>query len=209
MIARPEDIAATYERQAARYDAGRARVLFEAGWLTRFAEALPRAEGPAAHVLDLGCGAGEPIAAWLMSRGLRVTGVDIAAAMLGIARSRWPDGDWRQGDMRALALGTRFEGIVAWDSFFHLTPDDQRRTIAAMAAHLRPGGVLMLTVGPEAGEAEGRVGEEAVYHASLSPAGYAACLEENGMRMMAFLAEDPEADFHSVLMARRTGRAER
>ena len=45
-------------------------------------------------VLDLGCGAGEPIARWFMSEGFSVTGVDFSAAMLGIARARWPQGTW-------------------------------------------------------------------------------------------------------------------
>jgi len=123
--------------------------------------------------------------------------------MLDIARSRWPDGDWRQGDMRKLDLGETFEGIVAWDSFFHLTPQDQRATLARMAAHLAPGGSILVTVGPDASEATGSVGGEAVYHASLSPADYAACLEACGLRMTGFLAEDPDTDKHSVLMARK------
>lgn len=199
MNGRPEDIRGVYERQAAVYDAQRSRVLFEARWLARFAAALPIG----GRVLDLGCGAGEPIARWFMAEGFRVTGLDLAAPMLEIARGRWPDGDWRQGDMRKLHLGETFAGIVAWDSFFHLTPDDQQATLARMAAHLVPGGSVLVTVGPDASEATGEVGGEAVYHASLSPAQYAACLEDHGMRLTGFLAEDPETDKHSVLMARK------
>ena len=188
-----------YERQAAVYDAQRSRSLFEARWLARFSSCLPTG----GHVLDLGCGAGQPIAAWFIAEGFRVTGIDFAEAMLDIARSRWPDGDWRQGDMRDFELGQTFDGLIAWNSFFHLTQDEQTACIARMARHLRPGGSLMLTVGPEAGEVNGMVGGEAVYHASLSPAEYARCLEDNGLRMTGFLAEDPETNDHSVLMARR------
>lgn len=199
MIATPGDIAATYERQAAAHDAGRSRALFEAGWLARFVADLPAG----ARVLDLGCGAGAPIAAWFIDRGYALTGVDIAAAMLRIARARWPAGDWRQADMRSLDLGEVFDGIITWDSFFHLAPADQRITITRMAAHLAPHGALLLTVGPRATEATGTVGGEPVYHASLSPADYAVCLESNGLRLTGFLAEDPETDRHSVLMARK------
>ena len=63
----------------------------------------------------------------------------------------------------------------------------------------------MVTVGPDAGEATGRVEGEPVYHASLSPAEYATLLESCGMRMTGFLAEDPECNDHSVLMARKAG----
>jgi len=197
--ASPGTTAGVYDRQARAYDASRSRALFEAGWLQRFAATLP----PGGRVLDLGCGAGEPIAGWLMAGGFAVTGVDLSVPMLEIARARWPGGDWRRADMRALDLGETFDGIVAWDSFFHLAPDAQRACIARMARHLAPGGTLLLTVGPDAGEAEGHVGGEPVYHASLSPAGYATCLEENGLRLTGFLAEDPDTDRHSVLMARK------
>lgn len=199
MTADPEGIRDVYESQAALYDAQRSRALFEARWLARFAACLP----PGGRVLDLGCGAGEPIARWFIAEGFRVTGVDFAEAMLEIARSRWPQGDWRQGDMRSFDLGETFDGIIAWDSFFHLTPDEQRSCIARMTVHLKPGASLLMTVGPEAGEVTGTVGDRAVYHASLSPAQYATCLEQNGLRLTGYLAEDPETNKHSVLMARK------
>jgi ubiquinone/menaquinone biosynthesis C-methylase UbiE len=48
--------------------------------------------------------------------------MDFATAMLNIARAHWPKDDWRVGDMRQLNLGDElFDGIIAWDSFFHLT----------------------------------------------------------------------------------------
>ncbi|WP_299614804.1 class I SAM-dependent methyltransferase [uncultured Tateyamaria sp.] len=200
MSADPDDIRGVYDRQAAVYDGQRSRALFEARWLARFAAGLQTG----ARVLDLGCGAGEPIARWFKAEGFAVTGVDFSEPMLGIARSRWPDGDWRQGDMRDFDLGECFDGIIAWNSFFHLTEIEQRGCIARMARHLEPGGVLMLTVGPDAGEVTGTVGDETVYHASLSPAEYATCLEANGLRLTGFLAEDPETNRHSVLMARKT-----
>lgn len=199
MSADPDDIRGVYDRQAAVYDAQRSRALFEARWLARFAAGL----SDGARVLDLGCGTGEPIARWFKAEGFTVTGVDFSEPMLDIARSRWPEGDWRQGDMRDFDLGQAFDGIIAWNSFFHLTETDQRACIARMARHLERGGVLMLTVGPDAGEVTGTVGDEPVFHASLSPAEYATCLEVNGLRLTGFLAEDPETNRHSVLMARK------
>lgn len=195
----PESTRDVYERQAATYDAQRSRSLFEARWLARFTSCLPAG----GRVLDLGCGTGDPIARWFIAEGFQVTGVDFADAMLEIARDRWPDGDWRTADMRALDLGETFNGIVAWNSFFHLRPDEQRICIGQMARHLAPGGTLLVTVGHKEGEVTGTVGGETVYHASLSPAGYASCLEDNGLRLTGFLAEDPETQQHSVLMARK------
>lgn len=201
MFRAPPDTRAVYDRNAEAYDKARSRTLFEARWLIRFGDALPRG----GSVLDLGCGAGEPIAAWLIAEGFRYTGVDFSEPMLDIARARWPDKDWRSADMRSLDLGQRFDGIIAWNSFFHLSEDEQRATLPRLAAHLAPAGLLLITVGPQAGETTGIVATEPVYHASLSPAAYAALLEENGLRLTAFIAEDPSCQNHTVLMAQKTG----
>ncbi len=188
-----------YEANASAYDNQRSRTLSEARWLARFGDALPQG----GSVLDLGCGAGEPIAAWLIAEGFALTGMDFSPAMLEIAKRRWLDGDWQVGDMRTLDLPERYDGIIAWNSFFHLTEDEQRSTLPRLAAHLNEGGTLMATVGPSAGETTGTVAGSTVYHASLSPAEYAQILEANGLRLTAYLAEDPDCGRHSVLMARK------
>lgn len=195
----PEAILATYRRQAVQWDRGRNRGLFERGWLERAARGL----GAGAAVLDLGCGAGAPIAEWLIGQGFGVTGIDASPEMLALARGRFPQARWIRADMRGLALGRRYDLLIAWDSFFHLSPDDQRAMFPVFAAHLVPGGRLMFTSGPGAGEAWGRVGEEAVYHASLSPDEYVALMAANGMDLRGYLAEDPECDFHTIWLARR------
>lgn len=190
---------AVYEAQAAAYDRLRSQALFEARWLARFSACLPAG----GRVLDLGCGTGQPIAAWFAAEGFRVTGVDWSEAMLAQARAKRPDGDWRRADMRSFDLGEVFDGLIAWDSFFHLTQEEQRACLPRMAQHLAPGGSLLVTVGPVEGEARGEVGGQPVYHASLSPAEYATILQENGLRLTGFLAEDPETNRHTVLMARK------
>ena len=40
--------------------------------------------------------------------------------------------------MRELALGRKFSGILAWDSFFHLRHDDQRRMFPVFRQHAAP-----------------------------------------------------------------------
>lgn len=188
-----------YEQYADRWDAERPRHMLEVKWLERFVDGF----GPGASVLDLGCGTGDPIATWLDAQGYRVTGADGAQAMITLAESRRPDMEWIVADMRSLDLDRRFDGIVAWDSFFHLTGDEQRETLDRLSAHLEPEGALLLTVGPEAGEADGWVCGERVYHASLDPSEYAELLSRSGLVVTHFVAEDPDCDHHTVLLARR------
>ena len=202
MTADPASTRAVYEDAAERYDAARSRALFEARWLARFTACLPTG----GHVLDLGCGTGDPIARWFLTEGFKVSGVDFAEPMLAIARARFPSAQWVQGDMRSLDLPERFDGLIAWNSFFHLTRDEQRACLPRMARHLKPGGSLLITVGMGDGETTGTVDDRPVYHASLSPAEYAQILQDAGLRLTGFLAEDPECASHTVLMARKDGR---
>lgn len=197
---RPEDIAGIYERKAREYDAVRSRALFERNWLERFAALLPET----ASVLDLGCGHAEPIAAWLIDQGCSVTGVDTAPSLLALCRQRFPDHHWIESDMRHVALGQQFNGIVAWDSFFHLGFDDQRAMFEVFRAHAAPGAALMFTSGPAHGEATGDHAGEALYHASLAPEEYRALLAANGFDVVGFKANDADCAGHTVWLAQRT-----
>jgi len=199
----PHPIAAqtqqVYQRQARRFDAERVKILIERKWLTRFEALLPKP----ANILDLGCGAGKPIAQHLIQNGHALTGIDYAASMIALVQSRFPDHHWQVMDMRNLDLPTQFDGIIGWHSFFHLTPDEQRSTLTLLADHLKPGGALLLTVGPKAGEVIGHVGGEEVYHSSLSSEEYRKILGELEMEVVDFIFEDPQCDLATVLLAQK------
>jgi SAM-dependent methyltransferase len=188
-----------YQRHTQAWDEARSRNLFERAWLDRFAALLP----PGGPVLDIGCGSGEPIAHHLIENGYALTGVDAAPAMIGLCRSRFPSGTWLVADMRKLALGRRFDGLLAWDSFFHLRPEDQRAMFPIFAAHAAPKAALMVTSGPSFGEAIGTFEGEPLYHGSLDPAEYRALLKAEGFEVVAHVADDPTCGGHTIWLARR------
>ncbi len=190
---------AIYERHAAAWDASRHRVLVEATWLDRMLDIAPAGTG----VLDVGCGAGEPLARYVIDAGRAVHGVDFAEPMLEICRARFPEQRWTHADMRELDLGERYGAVLAWDSFFHLTQAEQRTCLPRLARHVGPDGVLLFTCGHEAGEVIGTVEGDTVYHASLAPREYAALLLSEGLEVQAFVPQDPECDMHTVCLARR------
>lgn len=195
------DVSALYERHAAAWDSERGKQLVERSWMESFRALLP--EG--ASVLDLGCGAGEPIAQYFSESGCAVTGVDSSANMIGLCRARLPNGTWIVADMRSLHLGRPFAGIMAWDSFFHLTQDDQRRMFEVFQEHIEPGGALMFTSGPAAGEAIGSYRGEALYHASLDSAEYEGLLATHGFDVVRHVAEDPDCGGHTIWLAQARG----
>ncbi len=189
-----------YARQAAGWDARRVRVFFEKPWLDRWLGDAPAG----LSVLDLGCGAGDPIGVYLLERGVQLTGVDGAEPMVALARERFPQAEWIHADMRTYAPAQRFDRILSWDGSFHLTQQEQRALLAKLPGWLKPGGALLMTIGHEAGEVTGTVEGETVYHASLDPREYRDRLEAAGMTVEALILEEPKIDFHSLVLARKS-----
>ena len=91
-------------------------------------------------VLDVACGAGRHGRA-LAELGHRVVGVDLSRDLLAEA-----DGLRRvRADMRALPFAGAFAAATSFfTSFGYFGDDDNRKTMASIAAVLRPGGVFLL-----------------------------------------------------------------
>jgi SAM-dependent methyltransferase len=200
-VSASERIVGLYEENAAAWDRQRGRELFEKPWIDRFTALLPRG----GTVLDIGCGMGEPIARYLIGQGFAVTGVDSAPSLIAICRERFPEREWIVGDMRSLALGRRFDGLLAWHSFFHLAQADQEAMFPRFVAHAAPGAALMFTSGPEAGETIGEWRGEALFHASLAPSDYRSLLGANGFELIEHRAKDSECGHATIWLARRSG----
>lgn len=194
-----EQTKAVYERQAVGWDRHRPRVFYERPWLERFAAHLPEC----ARVADLGCGAGDPIAAWFLDQGYQLTGVDFSEHMLDLCWARYPSGTWVLADMCDWQPEEPLNGLISWDGFFHLKKKEQRTFLHRLPDLLISGGVVLLTVGHLEGEVTGTVEGELVYHASLSPEDYQTILAEAGFKDIILELESEAVDGRSVLMAVR------
>jgi len=199
MEADSERIIDLYERHAHDYVADRRSVGWtEVAWLDRFSALL----GEGASILDIGCGSGVPVARYLMDKGFVVSGVDTSPTLVALCRKRFPRQAWHVADMRTLALQERFDGLLAWDSLFHLAHDDQRRMFPIFRRHASRHAALMFTSGTSHGEAIGSYRGEPLYHASLAPAEYRALLSANGFNVVDHIAEDPNCGGHTVWLAK-------
>jgi SAM-dependent methyltransferase len=189
-----------YEKHATAWDKDRQTSGWnDQVWHDRFIDSL--SAGPS--VLDLGCGSGRPVAQHLHERGLQVTGVDASPTMISLCRSRLPDHRWMVADMRRLSLKDRFDGILAWDSFFHLDPSDQRRMFAVFSEHSSDRALLMFNTGPEDGEAIGSYRGDPLYHASLAPSEYVALIDGIGFEVIDHAVNDARAGGRTVWLCRR------
>lgn len=106
-------------------------------------------------MLDAGCGTGR-VAIELARRGHHVVGVDLDPAMLDLARDKAPELSWIQGDLATVVVspesgtsggtGERrlFDAVVAAGNvMIFLERGTEAAVVANIAAHLRPGGVLV------------------------------------------------------------------
>jgi SAM-dependent methyltransferase len=95
-------------------------------------------------LLDVACGTGAHLA--LLRRWYLVEGVDASESMLDVARRRLPDVPLHRADMRILALGRTFDAVTClFSSIGYVTdPGELATTIGRLAAHVAPGGVLIL-----------------------------------------------------------------
>jgi len=196
------EVIGLYQRHGAAWAALRGSRLMERSWFERFCALLPER----GSVLDIGCGSGLPLGAALRERGFAVTGVDGSSAMLELFAFNLPECPFHLMDMRSLSLGKKFGGILAWDSFFHLSQEDQRGMFPLFAGHAKPGAALMFTSGPVAGEALGELEGETLYHASLDPDEYTRLLDSHGFEVVHHIAQDPQCGQHTVWLARKRQR---
>jgi SAM-dependent methyltransferase len=105
---------------------------------------IQRARPGASTLLDVACGTGGHLR-YLHERYV-CEGVDLAEEQLAIARERLPDVPLHLADMTSFDLGRRFDAVVCMFSSIGYagTLEGLHAAIAAMAAHLNPGGVLIV-----------------------------------------------------------------
>jgi len=131
-----------YDRLAAKYHAQRDLEVHRRE-LTEFVRGMPRG----GKVLDAGCGSGK-IAAYLMRRGLTVTGIDISSGMLALAATVAPGARLLAMDMRHLRFpAASFDGVIALYSVIHVPRRDHARLLLGFRRVLRPRGLLLIAMG--------------------------------------------------------------
>jgi SAM-dependent methyltransferase len=103
----------------------------------------------ARSLLELGCGSGTFLK--VFARHYDVTGIDLSASMVDLARKKVPGATLHVGDISSFDLGRRFDAIVcAFDTMNHLVSFEKWRSVFRHAhRHLEPRGVFIFDINTE------------------------------------------------------------
>lgn len=119
-------------------------------YTTLVLEQLP----PAATVLELGCGVGLPTTLALAQR-FQVTGIDLSARHVALARRNVPNATFLHEDMTRLSFSpASFDAVVAFYSIIHVPRGEHPDLLRAIATWLKPGGLFVAAMGTTDAEAQ-------------------------------------------------------
>jgi SAM-dependent methyltransferase len=137
----------TYEAMAPVYDDFTAHHDYE-GWLTDLLAALEPHGLQGKRLLDVGCGTGKSFMP-MLPRGWQVTGCDVSASMLDLARRKAGDSiSLAVADMRELPKFGDFDLIWALDDAINylLSTGELESALAGMRKNLAATGLLLFDV---------------------------------------------------------------
>lgn len=171
----PAEIAQTYDRLASFWAGGEvdpANGLEAHRRALRFLPAVAPVASSSAlarSALEVGCGSSGRLTGLLLAEGLQVTGVDVSAEMLRLARAQHPQVTYHHADATVWALPQAYHLITAWDSIWHVPLGLQEALLRKLCQGLLPGGVLLFTAGglDAPHEREEVMMGQRIYHATL------------------------------------------
>jgi SAM-dependent methyltransferase len=171
--------------------------------LTELLQKLPAR----AMVLDLGCGAGEPVARKFVARGFQVTGVDASLGQIMRARRNVPEANFVHGDMTSVQLPAQsFDAASAFYSITHVPRNEHEALIRRIATWLRPNGLFVASFGSSEGDWLGEWLGTPMFFSHLDPDETKRLINDAGFRLeqVELLKQDNEEATFLWIAARKS-----
>lgn len=157
-------------------------------------------------ILDIGCGTGFPNAAYFSEQGFKLTGIDITEKLLQKALDRnLPNTQFYLCDFFDFEPKDRYDGVIAFDSFFHFPKEKQRLIYERVSRWMNAGAHLLFTHGREDGEIQGQMFGQPFYYSSLDKDEVCQLLSYAGLSVVwtkeLYVERDMERDL--VMLSRK------
>ena len=113
-------------------------------WLHEISSKL----APSARILELGCGAGVPVAQYFQNKGFQVVGVDGSSRQIELAQQNSPRSEFINGDMTTIDFSdASFDAVTAFYSIIHVPRTEHHKLLRRILFWLKPGGLTLLCMG--------------------------------------------------------------
>lgn len=140
---------------------------------------------PQGKILDIGCGTGYPITSYLSECGFTITGIDFSEKLLQKALDRHiPNTTFHLCDFFDFNPTEKFDGIIAFDSFFHFPKEKQTGIYATVSNWMNEGAYLLFTHGKREGEITGDMFGETFYYSCLDNEEIRRLLLQSGLEIV-------------------------
>ena len=169
-----------YDRIALQYEMWADHAGVRRKYLSHVRAVVPAGE----RVVDLGCGTGRHATRHLADR-YQVVGVDISPVSTSLAQKTIPAARFVVGDMTDVSFRQGvLGGVTAFFSLIHVPRNEQADVLRATRSWLKPGGILVVTMGVRASENDtGSFLGTPMYWSSWSRADNVRLVEEAGYRL--------------------------
>ncbi|PCH96693.1 MAG: SAM-dependent methyltransferase [Gammaproteobacteria bacterium] len=154
------------------------------------------------NALDVGCGAGGRFIQELINRDVAVTGIDVSAEMVKLARNNHPTGQFILADIGTWKTEQKFDFIYAWDSIFHLPLAMQKPVINKLCSLLNQNGILFYSFGNAVGEETDEWLNDIFYYSLIGIDENIISLRENGLSLL-HLELDQYPERHVYVIAKK------
>lgn len=109
--------------------------------LTKFSKQLPKGS----KIIDLGCGAGVPVAKFLVGKGYEVTGIDFADGMVKLAKKNVPKARFLKMDVTKMKFRRgEFDAAVSFYAIIHIPREKHAGIYKKLHQILKPNGVMFI-----------------------------------------------------------------
>ncbi len=160
-------------------------------------------------VLDLGCGPGVPIDAYLVKKGCDVTGVDFCRRLLALARKDVPQGEFVEGDFSKVEFDEEsFDVVISLYAIFHIPRKEHEDFFLRIRRFLKPHGLVLVTLGTsgnEYGEEKNWCGAPIMVWSQHNPKTYREIIANTGFTILesGFEGEPTDDEYHFWLLAQK------
>ena len=159
---------------------------------------------PNSKIFDVGCGAGRPVDRYLITKGMKVVGIDISQAQIDLAKKFVPEADYEVKDMSELKANEyQVQAVVSFYAIFHTPRENHEQLLKIFRSFLTTDGYLLITMGANdwEGKEDNFCGSE-MYWSHYGAEKNKELIEEGGFEVVFSEVDDAGGEKHLVVLAK-------